>query len=312
MARSQNTERIHLCLDEQSYKILLAKAAYQNKSMNAYLIDLASNVIMAPVTIKVHDLNEMLTELDKLTYKASGYYNLVVSRGENIPVLKAEDASKMATLFANLSAYLESFYNELIQKQETAMAVESEYLEQIIAVSEKSCKMKSNVQSMPISTYDVELVMTPEKKEIMLKNIEKSRTGQTEDLSGYFKKLILSKYYLDLFMETNDLEAMTEYIYSAKRYGRAFISLLSRQDISDTQIEQSNSILEESYRKVLCYQKEIWNTVENDRKTLYYEYMKKIRIDYKSSVRNLSRVNRSGRAVWLLQESSPIMAVGAP
>ena len=101
MTRSQNTERIHLCLDEQSYKVLQAKAAYEKKAMNAYLIDLASRIIMASFTIRVHDLSEMLENLDKLTFKASGYYNRVVERGSEVPSLETEDSAKMLSLFKN-------------------------------------------------------------------------------------------------------------------------------------------------------------------------------------------------------------------
>lgn len=282
MTRSQNIERIHLCLDEQSYKVLQAKAAYERKAMNAYLIDLASRIIMASFTIRVHDLSEMLENLDKLTFKASGYYNRVVERGSDFLSLEPDDAAKMLSLFKNLSSYLANFHEELLKNRDTDIVRESEYIEQVISEAEKSRRMHPDVITELPSRYDVELVMTPEKKEKLLKNIEKSKVFRGEDLSEYFKTLIMSKYFIDLYVETDDLTCMSEFVYSAKRYCKAFLTIMKHQERNGLEGMPDYQELMEAYDMVLYHQKEIWKIIENDRKMLYQKYMNKIRINYKA------------------------------
>ena len=302
MARSQNTQRIHICLDKHSYKVLQAKASYLNKARNAYLIDLASSVTMSAYRIRAHDLTEMIGELDMLTYKASGYYNQVVKRSQDNPVIRDEDIAKMTVLFQKLSTFLEEFYKKLILERDTDIILEAAKIEQSISASAKSGRMNSHIETPSLKTYDVELVMVPQKKEDLMRHLEQAGIDCSDDLSDYFKKLIMAKYYMDLSVETEDMATMSEFIYSAKRYGKAFIIMTHSQKTSDVTALDSGE-LEVLYNKVLHYQREIWYIVENDRMELYKKYMKKIRLEYSSGYKNLGRKKRRREeGLWQLQE----------
>ncbi len=168
MARTQNQSCIHLCLDEKAYIVLRQKAAYKNMSMNAFLKDLSLNVVMTTYEIGVHDLSEMNSRLDVLTFKASGYYRLIITRNRNQPKVDTDDGDRMIRLFKGLSDYLKECYENLVSNRQSDMTRERELVSQAINSAPKSTYRKTDLWVSVPAIKDVILIVTQEEKERIL------------------------------------------------------------------------------------------------------------------------------------------------
>nr|WP_297704059.1 hypothetical protein [uncultured Butyrivibrio sp.] len=272
MPRTQSQLCIHICLDEKSYTILKQKAAFKDLSMNAYLKDLSLNVVMSTYEIAVHNLTEMNIRLDTLTFKASGYYHLVISRDRDHPEVGLDDGESMIKLFKELSAYLDKCYRKLVDIRESDIARERELISQAISKAPRSSYRKTDIEVSVPKPSDVLLTVTQEEKDRIILNIDSSQNS-SRDVSGYFRNLILSSRYIKLTRKTDDLNLMAERLYSALRYAKPFITMMYFQGY---ECADQGRELEKLYKKVQQYEKEIWKIVENDRRSLFEEYDLKI------------------------------------
>lgn len=272
MARTKNQSCIHICLDEKTYIVLRQKAAYKNISMSAYLKDLSLNVVMTTYEIGVHDLSDMNSKLDFLTFKASGYYRLVTARDRNQLEVRADDGDRMINLFKKLSEFMEECYEKLVVNRQSDMSRERELLSKAINSAPKSTYRKSDVWVSVPAIKDVILTVTQEEKEKIYTNAGCSQKS-SRDISRYFRDLILSNRYIKIRRKTEDLNLMVERLYSALMYGKPFITMMKCQGY---EYAVTGRELELLYTKVRWYEKEIWNIVENDRRAIYEEYDLKI------------------------------------
>lgn len=280
MPRTESQLCIHICLDDKSYTVLKQKAAYKDQSMNAYLKELSLNTVMSTYEIAVHDLTEMNARLDTLTFKASGYYHLVISRDRDKPEVGLDDGDNMIRLFQGLSEYLEQYYKKLIEEREQENAIEREHLSQTVSNAQRSAYRKVDTDVVVPKKSDILLTVTQEEKDRIFLNIDSSQNSH-KDVSGYYRNLILSSRYIKLSRKADDLNLMAERLYSALRYAKPFITMMFFQGY---ECADQGRELERLYKLAQQYEKEIWKIVENDRRALFEEFDIKIHERSKNKV----------------------------
>ena len=257
----------------ESYTILKQKSAYKKVSMNEYLKDLALNTPMQTFEIGIHDIDQMLTELESLTFKASGYYNTIIFRNRDNPEVGLDEGESMIRLFDALAKYMEKRYKYLSDNRKADIEEENRRFQNILGTVPKSTYRNRNISIEDVNYYDIDLLLTADEKEAILNNI--NRTIYQNDISACFRAMIMSKYYITLLTRTEDLNKMTDIIYSAARYAQAFMTMMLHQGYECA--EQAKR-LAKSYETVRFYQHEIWNIIENDRRAFYQKNIGRVRI----------------------------------
>ena len=287
MPRTKDAKRLHICLNMESYIILKQKAAYKNISMNEYLKTLALSTKMQTFEIEVHNISQMLAELENLTFKASGYYNTIIFRNRDNPEVGLEEGESMIRLFDTLARYMEKSYTYLSDNRKADIEEENRRFQNIICTVPKSTYRNRNIPIEDVNYYDIDLLLTADEKETILNNMR--GTIYQNDISACFRGLIMSKYYITLITRTDDLNKMTDIIYSAARYAKAFMTMMLHQGYECA--EQAKR-LAKSYEAVRFYQHEIWNIVENDRRVFYQKNIGRVRIIQKTKLGFYSRERR--------------------
>ena len=296
MPRTADQKCMYICLDRESYIMLKQKAAFKNMSMNAFLKDLAMRTVMPSHEIVIYDLTEMNHQLDILTFKASGYYNLITARDRDHPEVGLDDGDNMIRLFTGLSEYLEKSYKEFVLNRESKIQTEREKIKEILKTASRSSYRKTDFEVTVPTKSDIILTVTTEEKDIIYANINQSQ-GNQDNISGYFRNLIMSKQYVLLKRRYDDLHLMIERIYAATMFGGYFLSMMFHQGY---ECADQGRELEVLYKKVQQYEKEIWIIVENDRRSLYEEFDLKIHERPKNTLER--RKSRKEKALWQSQE----------
>ena len=290
--KQPKTEMLHLTLDQKSFTMLKQKSSYSKKSMSEYLLDLALNVQVVSYNIVIHDLTKMISDIDEMTFKASGYYSLVSQRDTLHPEVTLDDGDNMIRLFAKLSEYMDTSYKEMSVQRQERNTTEEQNLIMAVKTAKRSCYRDMEVIVPPQKVYDVKVMMTVTEKDALIKMLENREVFQA-DVSAYFRNLILSKRYIVLSQETTDLDKMISNIYAATKYCKIFLNMMHRQGY---ECEDQAKELEPLYQQVVYYEKEIYNVVANDRLLLYEKYDAKIHEDNKQI--GDRRKRRKERGQW--------------
>ena len=280
--------------------MLRQKASYSKQSMSSYLKHLAMDVRMSPYNIVVHDLTKMVDQIDNITFKASGYYYLVAERDDRYPEVGLDDGENMIGLFQRLSNYMEEYYKDFTNNRKEQLLKEEKSIGKAITSATRSCYRDQSIEANKPGTYNVEILMSSAEKEQMLKNISESGMPQG-DLSSYFRNLIISKRYIFLIRETEDLFKMGMKIYAGTDYCQRFLTMMYHQGFECADQAKELEVL---YNKVLHYENEIWNMVENDRLMIFEKYDAKIHEPVPATTEHRFKKSRrrKEKGVWQSQE----------
>ena len=300
MPSKPGTQIVHLSLDERTHTILRQKASHSNLSMNMYLKKLALSTTMVTYNIIVHDLTKMIDSIDNITFKASGYYYLVAERDDRYPEVGLDDGENMINLFQRLSEFLESYYNDFIGKRKELLTEEEMNIAKAINSAKRSSYRDMTIAKTESDNYHLNFRLSPEEKEQVLKNISNSGMPQG-DMSSYFRNLIISKRYIFLTRETEDLFRMGMKIYAGTDYCQRFLTMMYHQGFECADQAKELEVL---YNKVLHYENEIWNMVENDRLMIFEKYDAKIHEPVPATTEHRFKKSRrrKEKGVWQSQE----------
>lgn len=300
MPRTENTKRQLIHLDEYSYNMLRQKASYSRQSMSSYLKSLALEADIISYNILVHDLTKMIDSIDNITFKASGYYYLVAERDDRYPEVGLDDGENMIKLFQKLSDFLENYYKDFTGKRKELLTEEEMNIAKAINSAKRSSYRDLTIKVNNPSSFTAEILMIAEEKEQMLKNISESGMPQS-DLSSYFRNLIISKRYIFLTRETEDLFRMGMKIYAGTDYCQRFLTMMYHQGFECADQAKELEVL---YNKVLHYENEIWNMVENDRLMIFEKYDAKIHEPVPTAMEHKFKKSRrrKEKGAWQSQE----------
>lgn len=294
METKKGLRKIHISLDKEAYKVLKQKSSYSGLSMNAYLKKIALEVNITTYTIVVHDLSAAISDLDMITFRAGLYQDLVARKGGSISRIEEGDSNDMIRLFYRLRDYLVGYCQKFVDDRNEKLAAESDKIQRLIDESVHSTYRDQNTEYEERRNNSMIVRMTQAEYEQFNKNMEVSKLFE-DDVSKYLRNLIMSKYYIWLRYDIEDVNTVNANIYEATRYGKNFILMLYRQ--GDTQKARE---LEGLYNEVVHHQIELYKMVCNDRLTLFRRFNRKIHEPGSDSMTNM-RLKKE-RGLWQSQE----------
>ncbi len=303
MPRGKETQRLHICLDKQTMTVLKQKAAYKNVSMNEYLKGLINQVQVKNFEIEIHNLDDIIYQLDNITFKASGYYNAVIIKNLDNPNVGTDVGNDMVKLFASLAECLEVYYTDLVNNRKAHVEEDRKHFDELLTSAARGSYRNKDITIEDSARYDIDFLMTQEEKKSLKTYLASPACPFPNDYSSYFRFLIMAKYYIHLTTKTDDLNRMTDIIYSATKYANRFMAMMIHQ--GNESAEQAKE-LKTYYDKVRSCQNEIWNIVENDRRSFYQKHITKVQIcDNQANSIYVRERRRKETIIWQLQESNP-------
>jgi hypothetical protein len=294
MEELKELHRISISLDKESYKVLKQKSSYKGISMNTFLKKLATDVNITTHTIGVHDLSKTIEDLDMITCKAWSYYDQVVRKNESLTRIDKEKCDDMICLFYQLRDYLTGYCQKFVDDRSKKVNSEAEKIQKRIDESIRSSYRDQSIGYEDRKKYNMIVRMTPYEFERLKKNMETAALFGN-NVSGYFRNLIMSKYYIELNFENKDIHTFVEVLYAATRYGKNIISLLYNQ--GETEKAQE---LESLYNEVQHNERELFDMVHNDRIMLYKHFYRKIHESEDETWKMFSLIKERG--LWQSQE----------
>lgn len=294
METKKDLRKIHISLDKEAYKVLKQKSSYSGLSMNAYLKKIALEVNITTYTIVVHDLSAAISDLDMITFRAGLYQDLVARKGGSISRIEEGDSNDMIRLFYRLRDYLAGYCQKFVDGRNEKLAAESDKIQRLIDESVHSTYRDQNTEYEERRNNSMIVRMTQAEYEQFNKNMEVSKLFE-DDVSKYLRNLIMSKYYIWLRYDIEDVNTVNANIYEATRYGKNFILMLYRQ--GDTQKARE---LEGLYNEVVHHQIELYKMVCNDRLALFRRFNRKIHEAGSDPMTNM-RLKKE-RGLWQSQE----------
>lgn len=287
MADKPRAQSKHISLDKPSYRILKQKSTFCGKSMNAYLKELALETDITIHEVKVHDLTKAIQDIDKITFMASGYQNLVASRDKFFPEVGLDDGEDMIRLFKKLRDYLADYCRDFQSNRQSHMEEESRQIQRILNDSKRSTYRDLQVVFDEPNNYTFIIRLMPDEIEKIKEKMKKTRIF-SNDLSRYLRNLIMTKYYVWLEYNLSDADRLSDKVYAATKYGKNFITMMYHQGY---ECADQGRELEKLYNEVVHDIIELYRMVYNDRLILYKRFDKKIH-EAESETENRHRIRR--------------------